>query len=201
MAEPFAALTHLSSLTLNPKREKKPLTTLARKYAHPVARRGSPTNPSHRVLKNTGKSGLTPLSPFLAYSNSLYKTFAEERFKRRLYQYQRSRYYGFTAAELRDMQAMSALVGDGVRGALANPVRPLFERGKWDTEASLHRHLSFLPILEGKGEGGLWTVENELVWKVLEGPVRLASLLLREGSSWSWYVLTFLVRSVNTMKE
>jgi hypothetical protein len=29
-------------------------------------------------------------------------------------------------------------------------------------------------------------VENELVWKVLEGPVRLASLLLREGSSWSW---------------
>ena len=99
------------------------------------------------------------------------------------------------------MQAMSALVGDGVRGALANPVRPLFERGKWDTEASLHRHLSFLPILEGKGEGGLWTVENELVWKVLEGPVRLASLLLREGSSWSWYVLTFLVRSVNTMKE
>jgi hypothetical protein len=58
----MASSVSAASGTAPPSRKHfAPLTDLAKKYGHPYKKiKGM----SHRILKSTGKSGITPLSPF-----------------------------------------------------------------------------------------------------------------------------------------
>src|SRR3954463_7855110 len=112
-----------------------PLTALARTYGHPVRKTGAI---SHRVLKYTGKSGLTPLSPFRAVDG---RPIVIKRGKKRLYYYQQNRFYGFTTAELRRIGSMASFLPGRVRSTLNISIHPMFEKSKWDTEQTLPKHL------------------------------------------------------------
>lgn len=119
-------------------------TEFAQKYTHPRGR-------ENRVIKHTGKSGLTPLSPFLDNV-----PVAERRRKTRLYGYQVGRYHGFTARDLMTLEAYSALNNDQVQNNLQNQIHPLYQKHKWDSSASLPRHYGSLPL--GGPYAGHWEV-------------------------------------------
>lgn len=139
------------------------LTALARKYGHPYRKIG---NLSHRVLKNTGKSGLTPLSPFLA-PQAYHPDIWEQKIK--LYYYQQHRYFSFTAAELCDLEVFSSLLtSEASISTLNNPIHPMYERSQWDTDKTLPKHLSFTPILDVPGQGGFWQVIHSTISKCLD---------------------------------
>lgn len=134
MAQPFAVPSPVPPSTTPAKAQ---LTTLAKKYGHPYKKiRGF----SHRILKNTGKSGLTPLSPFVLTMDpaSLWQ-------KYRLFYYQQHRYFG-----------MSALDSTPMAINLENPIHPMFSKKKWDSDVLLRRHLGRIPLLGG--HDGFWEV-------------------------------------------
>jgi hypothetical protein len=156
------------------------LTKLARKYGHPYRKlKGI----SHRLLKNTGKSGLTPLSPCLAH-HLLDPGYGRQKLA--WYYYQQRRFFSFTARELLDMDAYSSAFEGRFASNLTNPIHEMYERGRWDTERTLAKHIGFLPILEGPGKGGVWRADNDYVWNLLDVPLRLASLLLDNAAYWPW---------------
>ena len=103
---------------------------------------------NHRILKSTGKSGLTPLSPFA------HNEWTADRAN--LHFYQQSRFKGFSAAELEKMQALTALETRTVKPNLGNPIHPIYALPNWATEASLPATLGPIPI-RGDHEG-YWLV-------------------------------------------
>lgn len=125
----------------------------SRKYGHPYR---TIDGLSHRVLKNTGKSGLTPLSPFATATLGL-QTNAQRRQRNWLYYYQKDRFFSFTAAELQYMEALSAVdLNNYGRRSLTNNIHKIFDRSQWVNPRTGPRHLGFPPMLGN--HQGLWTV-------------------------------------------
>ena len=136
----------------SPKKRRTPLTRLASKYGHPYKKiKGM----SHRILKFTGKSGITPLSPFFP-QNMLNRTPRSQQQKYQFYFYQQHRYQGFTAAELHAMEALSALDTIKTSSQLSNAIHPMFGKDKWDRDSDLPRHLPLIPLFTG--HDGFWQV-------------------------------------------
>lgn len=98
-----------------------------------------------KILKNTGKSGLTPITPGIFSDGQRY-----------LQNYQKRRYYGFSAAELNAMEAMAALNTETMTSTLDNPVHPMYELSQWETYQQMGKHLGPIPI-RGDHEG-YWVV-------------------------------------------
>jgi hypothetical protein len=131
-------------------------TTLAKNYGHPYKKI---SGINYRVLKNTGKSGITPLSPFRV--NGLnFTTIAQREQKNSIYWTQRERFFSFTAVELRVMEALSAL-NPIIYGRLNlnNSIHGAFARSQWLTHRTHAKHLGFVPML-GLNNGH-WTVCEE----------------------------------------
>jgi hypothetical protein len=141
-------------LAAEPSRRPRPpqLTNLTRKHGHPYKKiKGM----SHRILKYTGKSGITPLSPFFP-QNMQNRTPRSRKQMYQFYYYQQHRYQGFTAAELYGMEALSGLDVAVRSSNLTNSIHPMFGKDKWDTNTGLPRHLPFIPLFTG--HDGLWQV-------------------------------------------
>ena len=119
------------------------LTSLAQKYGHPI---GTLDYTSHRILTSTGKSGLTPIS------SPLPTPITEERLKN----YQKRRFYGFSAAELEEMGTMAALGDEQMVAELTNPIHPMYVRSQWESLADMPRHRGPVPIRGD--EDGYWLV-------------------------------------------
>ena len=129
-----------------------PLTALAKKYGHPYKKiKGM----SHRILKSTGKSGITPLSPFFP-ANMIPRNPTGQRQKYQFYFYQQHRYQGFTAAELHNMESLSAFDTTATSSPLLNPIHPMFGKAKWDQVGTSSRHLPLIPLFTG--HDGFWQV-------------------------------------------
>ncbi|CZR60774.1 uncharacterized protein PAC_10670 [Phialocephala subalpina] len=178
---------------LRPKNERRnkltPLTKLAERYSHPTR---TTSNLSHSPLYGTKKSGFTPLSPGFGTLE-----------KRRLHNYQKRRFYGFSAAELHQLGALAGVDGDpydesggwtefesgaqadGYGGELDNPIHPLFDRGNWERRRDIPRHRGAVPIRGD--EAGYWLAENDAVWKHLEPCLQLASLLITNAEYFPWW--------------
>lgn len=146
--------THMLPPTAG-RRNERNWSALAKKYGHPYKWiRGL----NDRVLKNTGKSGLTPISPFL--KEGLYNTpMSQQDQKQRLYIYQKERYYSFTAAELHTIQVFSALDRQNYgRQNLKTGIHEMFAKSQWQTDKTLPKHIGFVPIFGGFD--GHWEVSN-----------------------------------------
>ncbi|KUJ13001.1 uncharacterized protein LY89DRAFT_785531 [Mollisia scopiformis] len=157
-------------------------TELAKKYSHPIGQ-WYPIS-DHRILRNTGKSGITPL-PRLDPEEMITDTVQAEREKREeLEIYQRRRLNGFTPAELHDMEALAALIDEPMRNNLENDVHPIFERRWWMEEKDLPKHQGLIPLL-GDYEG-FWVGSNDMVWAVMEPCLRLATVMLTCSSTYPW---------------
>ena len=125
-----------TALAAAPGQRTAELTNLARKYGHPYKKINGM---SHRILKNMGKSGITPLSPFFPISPT--RSPGRQEYKYRVYYYQQHRYQGFTAAELYAMESLSGLDTSLTTSSLTNSIHPMFAKRQWDTETTLPRHL------------------------------------------------------------
>ena len=123
------------------------MTELAKKYSHP---RGRFNGVDHGPLRNTKKSGLTPLTSKRSNNGK------GDRKKRNLDAYQRSRFHGFTAEELRRFEALAALDEDVVGHGLSNPIHEVFEKKQWLREEEMPKHRGAIPILGGCD--GFWLV-------------------------------------------
>ena len=145
------ASSALTAPAAAPEQRPAQLTNLARKYGHPYRKINGM---SHRILKNTGKSGITPLSPFFTASPT--QSPDRQKHKYRVYYYQQHRYQGFTAAELHEMESLSALDTSPISSGLTNAIHAMFLKSQWDTEATLSRHVPLLPLFTGKD--GFWQV-------------------------------------------
>lgn len=110
--------------------------------------------PSHSK-KNTGKSGITPLSPFFP-QNMANRTLRSRQQKYQFYFYQQHRYRGFTAAEIHGMDALSALNTIKTSSPMINVIHPMFGKGKWDKENELPRQWPLIPLFYG--HDGFWQV-------------------------------------------
>ncbi|KAN0108634.1 hypothetical protein V8E51_008376 [Hyaloscypha variabilis] len=152
------------------------LTSLVQKYGHPI---GTLDYTSHRILTSTGKSGLTPIS------SPLPTPITEERLKN----YQKRRFYGFSAAKLEEMGMMAALGDEQMVAELTNPIHPMYVRSQWESLADMPRHRGPVPIRGD--EDGYWLPENPRVWQILEPSLRLASLLLTNASQYPWWDALF----------
>jgi hypothetical protein len=125
-------------------------TPLSRKY-------GQPRFGLHAKLNGTAKSGITPLP--MTNAPGLSPTARD--FIGDMEDYQRARFRGFTAQELDTLDSMAALYPDGSRpiaDRLENPLFPLYDRIKWDTEGSIPKHIA--PWQLGKGRDGYWLVHH-----------------------------------------
>ena len=111
-------------------------TSLVRKYGHPYQKINGM---SHRILKNTGKSGITPLSPFFTISPT--RSPGRQEYKYWVYYYQQHRYQGFTASELHAMESLSGLDTSLTTNRLTNTIHAMFAKRQWDTETTLPRRL------------------------------------------------------------
>ncbi|RDW77122.1 hypothetical protein BP6252_05175 [Coleophoma cylindrospora] len=136
---------------------------LARKYG----RARSPP------LKDTGKSGMTPVS--LQPMDDSYSAERDE-LDLGIYQYQIQRLSGFSVNELVDtgvINAPNAHLGD-----LDNPIHPLYRKELWIDAPDL-------PL--GHGLNGFWSARNPAVWEVLKPILRLASLFIVNAHVWPWF--------------
>ena len=141
------ATSALTASAASPPSKKHPasLTNLAKKYGHPYKKiRGM----RHRILKYTGKSGITPLSPFFLMNRGP-RTPQSWQPKYQFYFYQQHRYQGFTAAELHAMESLSALDSRTTSSSLGNAIHPMFGKDKWDKDNDLPRHLPLIPLFTG----------------------------------------------------
>jgi hypothetical protein len=135
----------------DPLEQSNTLSRLAKKYGNPEGITKAPWGGSlnHGILTGTGKSGLTPLSPWSTTQHS--ETNALSRSY--LYFYQKARLWGFSAAELKTMHSLSALEDGPLMGTrFTNPIHPLFARSQWiDSPTS-----PLIPL--GAGFEGFWEV-------------------------------------------
>ncbi|KAJ5041224.1 uncharacterized protein L3040_005772 [Drepanopeziza brunnea f. sp. 'multigermtubi'] len=164
------------------------LTNLARKYTHPVKTIGKI---SHRVLKNTGKSGLTPITPNprshnriatpLLTPNSLPSRLVEK--------YQTRRFYGFSAEELQTLNAITGLDNQAGDSTLDEMIHPLFAEAKWERSDGMGLNVGPLPIRGGID--GYWVADNPIVWNALKPSIYLASLLINNAAVYPWWDALF----------
>ncbi|KAE8441084.1 hypothetical protein EG329_005879 [Mollisiaceae sp. DMI_Dod_QoI] len=128
----------------------KDFTDLGKKYGHP---QGIFQFSDHRILNKTGKSGITPTS---SPPPGLVQDEKQARKGRKLETYQKRKFYGYTTAELRDLNALEALDTEEKTINITNGIHPIFHRSRWLTEAMMSKHVGPILIL-GEHEG-LWVV-------------------------------------------
>lgn len=148
------------------------LTELARKYTNPVG-------DQHDIIGDTGKSGLTPLTPLDGSSLT-----EAEKLKRLEFEiYQRKRCLGFTVSELMSLEAFAPLYNgykdenrapvmkaqrmteahyadqtEHPQERVANheatmPIHPIYERENWTKDLPINRARYFVD--EKLGEWGV----------------------------------------------
>lgn len=164
----------VSILLLSPKLDPKtlpaiyqpgPLTELAVRYGHA----------EHPMLKGTGKSAITPISPFKSndmHSLSPYavrRAYLHERI-------QRERLFGFATWELIDG---GSWINDDLKPCSLDEVQihALYEQTQWLD--------GNIPL--GRVGPGVWEAKNPVVWNAIVPSLRLASLLLQLSSTSTWY--------------
>ncbi|KAE8445237.1 hypothetical protein EG329_013609 [Mollisiaceae sp. DMI_Dod_QoI] len=155
--------------------QQPPLTQLAEVYSH---RQGKATCRRANELK----SGLTP-SYLPDKPNQRQRTS-----HRNLEKHQRSRFHGFTAAELRNLESLAPYY-DNDKDAFhsdfpqLNAIHPVFERSRWTQP--LPKHMAFFPL--GNGRDGFWDARKDLVWNALKPGIRIASQTLLNADTWPWW--------------
>lgn len=124
-------------------------TDLAKKYGHPTKDWFGSNAETAKTLRNTGKSGFTPVTrdPAGGGANS---------FNDRLENCQRREFFGFTARELELMEALTPLVLDEMEMGLRNPIHPVLKKANWCNPDGFPKLLAPAPIL-GDSDG-LWDV-------------------------------------------
>ncbi|KAL2063121.1 hypothetical protein VTL71DRAFT_6193 [Oculimacula yallundae] len=158
-------------------------TDFAKKYGHP---RGiSKLRIDHTILKYTGKSGLSPLSPG-KYRQSDATTKEEERRRqgaKRLREYQRKVLLGFTSEELHKMDALPGMDARKMEFQLSTvPIHPMLAQCQWLADSKLPEHESTIALWVGD-LGSSWFVRlffagNPTVWQILEPILQLATMIL-----------------------
>ncbi|KAH7323528.1 hypothetical protein BKA65DRAFT_567302, partial [Rhexocercosporidium sp. MPI-PUGE-AT-0058] len=158
-------------------------TEFAKKYGHP---RGISRNRDHTILKYTGKSGLTPLSPGV-YSESLPspREIRRRRGAQRLRDYQRSILTGFTTDELNRMESLPATDTREKKQRLSGiPIHPLLAQKQWLQESELPKHQG--NIYTWGDMMGAWNAHNPVVWRLLKPILELVTLILTYSADNEW---------------
>ncbi|KUJ09625.1 uncharacterized protein LY89DRAFT_787913 [Mollisia scopiformis] len=170
------------------------LTDLAKKYTHPLGKTGAA---DHRILFNTGKSGITPIS---SPPPCLIETDQQKLSRNQLKAYQKTRFRGFTTAELKELNALEPLDFETHKNELTNiDIHPAFRRKRWLTEKDLPKHLGVPPILGGLD--GLWEVTNPVVWAVVKPCLQMASMMLMNEYEYGWLDALFRGRLEKFAKD
>ncbi|KAL2061555.1 hypothetical protein VTL71DRAFT_6932 [Oculimacula yallundae] len=159
------------------------LTALARIYSHPAGKRG---NLDHKILKTKTslKSGLTPSFPGKGAAD-------KNKEHKRLEDYQRIRFFGFTAAELQASESLAPyhaptdrkLLNDPTSIKSLGPINPVLAKSQWQEQ--IPKHQALFPL--GNGRSGFWHVNTPIVWEALEPAIRLATMFIIGGTAWSWW--------------
>ncbi|KAF7891709.1 hypothetical protein EAF00_008011 [Botryotinia globosa] len=154
-------------------------TPFARKYGHP---KGG----IHSVLKSylpQLKSGLTPVTPaqLLKFQDKL-------NLDEGLELYQRIRFSGFTAAELKSVLALpdshetiSQRINYGSDLGKV-PIHPLLERSNWLYE--FPRNLARYPFGDGNE---YWEAKNDAVWNAMLPAIKIVSSVIANIHTWDWF--------------
>ncbi|KUJ16032.1 uncharacterized protein LY89DRAFT_783262, partial [Mollisia scopiformis] len=171
------------------------LTDLAEKYSHPSTNNYPAKDITSSPLAGTFKSGFTPTSPFFSGVAGPYK-------KRRIFNHQKRRFYGFSAVELQELGVLAGvgddpydetyvdvmtgnIIGRTYRRDLDNPIHPLYARQNWEKESDIGLDNGPIPV---RGEDtGYWLVSNDNIWAVLEPCLQLVSLLLDNANWFPWF--------------
>lgn len=101
--------------------------------------------------------------------------------------YQRTKLNGFTAKELFRMEASVALYNENMQSELCNPIHELFTKDKWYKESELPKDMAYVPILGDYDS--YWTVDNPIIWNLMEPSLRLASAFLENHTAYPWYLI------------
>ncbi|TGO28733.1 hypothetical protein BPAE_0024g00660 [Botrytis paeoniae] len=160
-------------------------TPFAGKYGHP---RG----PGHELLKEwlpLKKSGLTPASPSVVDWRKLVLADSHKA----LENYQRTRFWGFTARELEQIGALADTRpgkwdSDSTTGRAdldTVPIHPIFERKHWEREDVIPLHFPKHPYGDGNK---LWEIKgNDEIWEALQPALKIVTLVLSNFATWQWY--------------
>ncbi|KAF8860479.1 hypothetical protein BDZ45DRAFT_688468 [Acephala macrosclerotiorum] len=172
-------------------------TDLARKYSHPIG--NWIQHIDHRILRNTGKSGLTPIGPLNpdGLSNEVLGQLYREHVAYEVYQ--RRRLVGFTPDELKKIEALAGLDDTPMEYNLTNGIHPIFQLPAWLSEAELPKHQALIPTLGDYN--GFWSVSGlsnssltwliperrPKIWEFVLAPcLRLATVILTSMSVYPW---------------
>lgn len=134
--------------------QKPALSGLAVKYGHPDGK-------IHKIIANTGKSGLTPVEHPPRHRPV---SKSQQKYIKTLEKYQQKHCRGFTTQELVELESFAPLYRERdtvghARTGLGSfgeemPIHPLFARPKW--EYPLPAHMGKIPLPEGLP--GYWEV-------------------------------------------
>jgi hypothetical protein len=142
------------------KRDKIELTPLAKRYTHPIGRK-------HAVLAYTGKSGLTPITPYSEKGPVLNPD--KKKRTAQLEEYQLWRFNGLRTQQLVEIEAFAptyksqlniyeqAKQGLGVNFqglGLSVPIHPLYAKVNWENTCLKTKPWYILP----GGKSGHWQV-------------------------------------------
>lgn len=110
-------------------------------------------------MRNTGKSGLTPIRPLNpdGLSNEALGQLYRERVAYEVYQ--RRRLVGFTPDELKKIEALAGLDDTLMEYNLTNDIHPIFQLPAWLSEAELPKHQALIPTLGDYN--GFWSVSSQ----------------------------------------
>ena len=133
-------------------------TDVAKKYSHPIG--NWLRQADNRIIRNTGKSGLTPLPP-TDPDEMITNKVQVQRAKLHEYEiYQRRRLCGFTPGELVAIETAAPFIPDSLKSNLHNAIHPIFEQRWWVTETDLPKNMGLIPLL---GEyDGFYTVSCKI---------------------------------------
>ncbi|KAM0148578.1 hypothetical protein ACHAQE_009776 [Botrytis cinerea] len=160
-------------------------TPFAEKYGHPQG-------PGHDLLKEwlpLKKSGLTPASPSVVDWKKLISVNSHKA----LEDYQRTRFFGFTARELEQIGALAdARPGKWDSNSTTEqadldtvPLHPIFERRHWEREGVVPLHFPKHPYGDGNK---FWEIKgNDDIWEALQPALKIATLVLSNIATWQWF--------------
>lgn len=136
---------------------------------------------------NTANSGLTPTE----YSFPRHITNEEAEIIEDREEFQRERLHGFTTKELMALDAISDRKLK--EGNLRNKIHPIMTRDRWENvPPSSFGRTALYPVESGTG---LWSSDNNEVWRVLQPSLKLASRILLSSHMLGW--VSFLVEQLS----
>jgi hypothetical protein len=124
------------------------------------------------------KSGFTPTEYVLP---TLAQSLDPET--ERIEKFQRSKLYEFTSRELGQLDCLPTR--ELAPGNLQNSVIPILRRENWE-RAPAQPDFTRDHLYPLKNGNGMWSADNDVVWKVIEPIARLASRMLRSIHMVPW---------------